>query len=313
VILTADTLLESIKRGITVPSNQEQLEDTDFLAFANEELVSVILPMLTAIRQEYLIAKKPVDLVDGTPNYRIPYRALGRTIRDIIFVDSSGNRNPLPQIPPEEAHVYQRTSTDTGTPRAFYLENDHIILVPTPNNSDEDLIVSYPIRPSALVKLADVGVVDTYSLVAGTITIDTAVIDFTTSTPLDIVSYRSGNIIKATDITPTNVSSTTLTFTASDLPSDLEADDYICLAQESPVVPIPEEACVVLARAVQNRVLESIGDFEGLQAGQQLLKMRLDDLRSLLTPRVEGRPQVIIGAANKFFVGGRKMFPRIRI
>lgn len=311
MILTADLLLESIQRSITYPTNQEQLEDDDLLAFADEEIVSTILPVITSLRQEYLVVNKTIDLVSGTSHYRIPQRGLGRTIRDVIFVDASGVRTSLPLIAREKAHTYQPTSSTTGTPQAFYLENDYIVIVPTPNNSAEDILVPYPLRPSKLVKLAEVGVVDSFNLVAGTVVITVALSSIATSTPVDIVSYTSGNIIKTMDITPTNVSSTTITFTAADLPSDLAAGDYICLAGESPVVPVPEEALVALSRAVQNRVLESIGDIEMWNMGKTILKDRLDDLRALLTPRVEGELPTCVGAANRHFLRGRSRPRRV--
>ncbi|HYD02004.1 MAG TPA: hypothetical protein VEB22_12320 [Phycisphaerales bacterium] len=314
MILTSDLLLESVKRGISFTSTNEGLDDDDLLAFAYEEVVSLIVPELTALRQEFLVTSKTIDLVDGTASYRLPYRAYGRTLRDVVFVDASGNRRSLPMIQPEDAHRYQPTSTSEGPPQAFYLQNDHIVVVPTPDSSSEDLIVTFPMRPSKIVATDEVGTVSAVNFSTGVVTLAAALSTVTTSTATDFVCYRSGNIIKAYDLTPTNVASTQVTYTAASLPTDLAAGDYLCLAQQSPVVPIPEEAVVVLARAVQNRVLGSIGDLENLQIGQQVLNQRLAQMRSALTPRVEGEAPVILGGALRHFLGGgRRRYPKISV
>lgn len=323
MILTGDLILESAKRGISFPSNNaNNLSDADILAFAYEEIVSKIMPLMTSMRQEYLIAPVySISIVEDTQRYRIPQRALARTLRNLIYIDSGGNRRDMTMIKPEDAPLYMPTSTSEGPPEVFYIENDYIVILPIPSASEGTLEITYPLRPSKIIKLNDAGVIQSRTVATATIILDSALSTITTSTPLDIISHTSGNIVRVLSITPTNVSSATLTFAASSFDSTIAVDDYVCLAEESPVAQIPEEAHVVLARATQNRILESIDDFEGLAAGERILYGRdgksglMADLAALFTPRVEGKSQACIGAANRHFLRGnsRGYFPRIRV
>jgi len=321
MILTGDLILESAKRGISFPSNNaNNLSDTDILAFAYEEMVSKIMPIITSLRQEFLIAPSyTITIVSGTQRYRLPQRALGRALRNLFYVDSSLVRRDLPMTKPEDIHKYMPATDTEGVPQAFYIENDYIVLLPIPNQSSTTLEVTYPLRPSKIIKLNDSGVIQSAASSTGIIVLDSALSTITTATACDIISSTSGNIVKKMAITPTSVSGATVTFAASAFGTDVIADDYLCLAEESPVVQIPEEALVALARATQNRILESIDDLEGLKIGMDILNNEktglLTLLAQLLTPRVEGKPLVAKGAANRFFISGNRhgYFPRVRV
>lgn len=324
MILTGDLIIESAKRGISFPSNNaNSLSDDDILAFAYEEMVSKISPLITSLRQEYLIAPPyTITLDDDTQRYRMPQRALGRTLRNVVYVDAGGNRRDLLQVTPEESVKYMPTATSSGPVQAYYIENDYLVVLPIPSGeTGAYLEVTYPLRPSQIIKVQDSGVISTATPATSTIVLVTALATITTSTAIDIISATSGNIVKTLSITPTNVASDTLTFAADAFGDDVLAGDYLCLAEQSPVVPIPEEALVALARATQNRILEAVDDLEALAVGERILygdgkkKGLLDALAELLTPRVESKPAVAKGAANKYFLQSKSgsYFPRIRI
>lgn len=323
MILTGDLILESAKRGISFPSNNaNNLSDPDILAFAYEEMISKIMPLMTSIRQEYLIAPPYSQVITaGVSRYRIPQRALARNLRNIIYIDGSGNTNDITMVTPEDRPTYMPTSTTTGTPRAFYIENDYIVLLPTPAVTEGSLEITYPLRPSKIIQLNDAGVIQSADPVTSIIVLETALSTILTTTPLDIISHTSGNIVRTISITPSNVSTNTITFPADSFDSNVEVGDYLCLAEQSPVAQIPEEAHVLMARATQNRILEAIDDFDGLEKGKEELYGKdgkgglIGAFASLFTPRVEGKSQSAVGAANLHFVGNgrRNRFPRVRI
>lgn len=294
MVMTADDLLTSIKRGITVPSYQGRFSDDDILALADEEIQTVFIPMITALRQEYFVKAKTTALVASQSGYAIPERAIGRTLRDIRYVDSGGRKSFIRLLSPEFEHEYSNVDS-VGEPIGFYPQEDKIILVPTPGSSPSGSIeMKYEIRPGKLVKLVEVATITAINTGTGVLTTSTDVpATITTATPVDLIQARAGNVTRIMDETPTAVGSTSVTITAANLPSDLVVGDYIALAGETPVVQLPEEAHPVLANAVHCRLLRALGDFEALNFELQILEQKKAFLREALTPRIESKQPVI--------------------
>jgi hypothetical protein len=111
---------------------------------------------------------------------------------------------------------------------------------------------------------------------------------------MDIVDYKSGCSVKAEDIVNTNVSGTSITFTAADLPSDLAVGDYVALSNQTPVVQLPDEFHQCLSQAVICRVLEALGDSDMYSIAADRLNKKIEAAQQLLTPRVESELPVVV-------------------
>lgn len=291
--ITTTEFLDAVKRGVTVPANQVRFDDTDFLKFADEETEATILPMLTSIRQEYLVKQKNVTVTANQAAYKIPYRAVGRTLRDIKLSDTSGQViRRLALIDPSESHIFSVNSF--GEPFGYMPQGDKIVLLPTPTTANYVIQFFYELAPSELIPTSEAGQITAINTTTGDVTISAAVTGFTSGATMDLVDGKAGCTVKAEDIVNTSVSGTTVTFTAADLPSDLAVGDYVALSNQTPVVQLPDELHQSLVQAVICRLLEALGDFEGLQAARGSLKDKLDSAIKLLTPRIESQmPKVI--------------------
>jgi hypothetical protein len=289
---TTTQLLTSIKRGVTMPNYQNRFTDPDLLSFADEEIEAVILPELLGIRQDFLIKSVDVPLVDGVANYKIPYRAVGRKLSDLKLFTSDGTF--VRDLPISDAKDKTFYLTGSGDPRAFIIEGENVVLLPTPTSDDFTLKMYYELAPSSLVSTEEAGVITAIDTVTGIITISTAVAGFATNQVMDLIDGKSGNSVKAEDITNTNVASNLITFTPADLPDTLEVGDYVALSAETPVVQLPKELVQSLVAAVICRCLESQGDIEALDRAVARLNKKLSAAMMLLTPRVENVPAVLI-------------------
>ena len=284
-------LLASIKRGVAIPANQNRYTDVDILAMANEETQTKLLPVLMSLRQEYLVRKDTVAIVAGQFAYPIPYRAVGRTLRDVLFI--TGNTlASLPYIQPEDAQYYSNNAYSTGTPTGFYFEGDNVIVIPTPNSTVGSLVLKYALRCSALTDISTAGQITAINTTGNYVTVASMPSILTIGANADFIQGKSGNTIIAMDQTITNISSTNIYFTS--LPSTLAIGDWVSLAETSPVVQLPQEMHQVLAQAVECRLLEGLGDFEGLQASSAKLAEKTVAMLSLLTPRIQGEQIKII-------------------
>lgn len=284
---TADRLLEGVKRRCVIPANQALLSDTDILAVADDIIASRMVPMMLSIRQDFFVITVLGDVVDGTSEYDIPYRSIGRTLRDLKLYDGSSYRD-LSLLALEDEQYYLLG----GIPYAFYFKGDKVVLVPEPNTGSLQLQYWYDLAPSSLVTLDQAAVV--VSSTTTTVTISAAISGIVTGSSVDFIQAKSGNSMLAMDKTIQNASGTTYTFTSGDIPTSLVAGDYISIAQTSPVIMLPNECYPLLETLTAKRVLNLLGDFEG--AGR-LEKDESDEMKmveSLLAPRIQGENTIII-------------------
>lgn len=291
--VTTTQFLDAVKRGCSFPTSQPRFSDANLLKFADEELEATILPMITSIRQEFFVKSKNVPTVSNQAAYKIPYRTIGRTLRDIKLLDSSGTIvRALPLVNEEEAHVY--TNAVSGDPRACYVQGENLIILPTPQSSSFYLQMIYPLAPSKLVPVSEAGYISSFDLTTGVVTISASISGFSSGVLMDIVDGSSGCTVKAEDITNVSVSGTSITFSASDLPSNIAVGDYVTLSNQTPVVGLPQEAHQCLVQATICRILEAQGDMENYGLAQKSLEKKMGACQQLLNPRIEGRTPVVL-------------------
>jgi hypothetical protein len=289
---TADRLLEGVKRRAIAPAAQTLMSNDDILALADDVTEELMVPLLMAARQDFFITSEDQTITSGTDSYDIPYRAIGRGLRDLKLVDSDSNKRDLTLISPEDAHLFP-----TGTiPHSFYFKGDKIILVPSPTTSGLSLEIWYSRKPSRLCVLADAAIAST---VGATDVVTTAEPDTITSgTVVDFIQARQGNQVLAVDKTVTTVASTTYTFAASTIPSAFAAADYISVAFTTPVVQLPDECYPSLETATAMRLLAALGDYEAANMLEKQLTEEVKRLKMIIEPRVIGESTIIINRSG---------------
>ena len=295
---TADRLLEGIKRRVIAPASQPLLDDDDFLALADDVIEQLIVPLLLSVRQDYLATSETQTITNGTGTYDIPYRAIGRALRDLKISDGSTTRD-LVLVPSEDAHLYESSTTVSG----FYLKGDKIVLVSTPAADGLSLETWYNLAPSRLVTTDQAAVVT--GSTATTVTVSSLPSVITTGTVIDFVQAKSGNSILAMDKTVTDATGVTLTFATGDIPSDLVVGDYVSVYQTTPVIPIPNEAYPLLETATAKRCLHALGDFEAASPLENDETQEMTRLRMLLEPRVQGENTIVMNRASLLRGRGR--------
>lgn len=289
--MIADDLLRGVKNTITFVDSISTLDDTALLKKIDDAVKTYIVPMVDASNGEFFVTDYTTPVVAGQTEYSIPYRAIGRTVRDLLIVDSSGNKQSSPYIAPEDAHLYKDTALDYG----HYFRGDKVVLVPdipTTYSSGESLNIPYKLRPSKLVKLDQAAKVSSVS--SPDVTVE-AIGDIATGSVVDFIEGKSGRSILGMDKTVSNVSGTTITFAAADIPSALAQGDYISIQGTSPVVTmIPDDFQPYLEKVAARLVLLAIDDEVGMQKLEKLMNEEKKNLSMLIEPRNDGEPKVIL-------------------
>ena len=134
--------------------------------------------------------------------------------------------------------------------------------------------------------------------IQATITINTTTMpaSITAGSLIDILQTDGGHSTLAFDVllAANAVSPTSITLTEAQLPSDFVVGDYLC-AQYSCIVPqVPTDLHNLLAERTCARILESLGDTEGLQAANLKISQLEARQSTILDSRVEGSPLKIL-------------------
>lgn len=300
---TTTQFLESVKRRISMPENQALLDDAAILSLGDECLKAYIVPCLISIRQDYFVYVQDQSLTSGTSEYAIPYRALGRSLRDIKVIDSTVSTvRDLVKIDLEDAHLFA-SDNSTIRPYGFHFQGDKIVLIPAPQSANLSLRFFFELPPNNLVEVGDAATITGIS--GADITVNAVPTTFSTSTATDFIAGRQGNSTRAFDKTPTNIAGTTITYATADIPSTLVVGDYIALAQESPVLQIPDDAYPWLVTKTSRRCLYSISDFEGYSRLGEDDAEEEKRLKIVLEPRIRGETTKII---NRFSLARQGRF-----
>lgn len=286
------SFLAAVDRAITVPNYQPRFSQTDLLALANEEQQSMIVPMIVSLREEFFVFRETIAVNAGDYGFRVPERAIGRTLREIQYQNDSGNLvYDLPRISIEDS--YRFTNLGQGTPNGFMIEGDTIRLLPTP--SSNGTVVLYTLRrPSDLVLNTRTATITAFG--TNSITLSKVPSNLTIGSKIDITDCRPSYPLIYKDLEITNISGLVVTvsgFSGTAL-TGLETGDVASTALETSIVQLPDEASVVLVHATAVRVLEALSIPDQMKIAEEKLQQKIRACREILSPRVEGStPKVI--------------------
>lgn len=292
--ILANDLLTGVKRRISMPSSQVLLEDTDILALADGVISGTIVPLFESVDGDYFVTSSDITLVASTSEYDVPYRSIGRGLRELKLKDGTDTANirNIAKISIEDAHLTASSALISG----FYFKNDRIHVVPDVPSSLTNttyLEAWYRQPPNKLVATSSCATVS--SATTTIVTVDAVPSTISSATPIDFIQAKSGSRIYSIDKTPTGSSANTLTFTSGDIPTVLTAGDYIALAGYSPVInSIPNEAYSLVESLTCKRCLKAISDYEGAAALSEDIAEETKALLKLIEPRIDGEPTVII-------------------
>lgn len=300
---TSDELIASMRNlGMIPDTGSTGSEDQDILGHLSAILQSKLVPELLNTREEFFVTTVRVPTTLGVGRYRIPSRAIGNKLRDLIWIDKSGVRQQISPLQREELQLYSQNGTDL--PFGYYLEGNYVVLVPEiDSQADGNLEMSFYFRPSDLVLLEDGRKIT--GINGSVITCDSVLpASWSTASLYDIHSFRSGAEIKLWDLSASLVApvgnENKITFSSAIDGSTFgtyapEIGDYLCLAGEAVIPQIPRDLHSALARGAAFRMAEAFGDAQGVQIHGTLFQADLKAAIELMDNRIEGRPLRIKG------------------
>lgn len=255
--------------------------DQELLNIAYDVLLSEIVPLVLSKREEYYVKEADYAITANKARYEIPTRAIGNQLREVKWITSTTQWH-IDRIDPR--YTYR---TDSGTPYRFYVQNNDIVLWPTPSTTQDTLRLTYFFRPSKLVPVSEAAQV---TVINGSIlTLSSIPTGWTASDLFDITKGSGGyeNIGFDLAVSSVDTNANTLTFTST-LPSTLAVGDWVSLAEETAWAYIPREAQIALIQGAVAGCLESLGD-PAYAVSAQKFEQQKAILEKMLAIRIEGQ------------------------
>jgi hypothetical protein len=302
---TGNQLIADVQLTITMPNNQVLITDDRLLGFANDEMMSTVVPMIVSLNQEYFVRLDEEQTVADQAEYDIPYRAIGRILRDLKLRNQSNNTWNCTQIYLEDA---ERLEFGGGQAFAYYFKGDMFRLIPIPRDNQFTILKYYLLRPNEIIKTDNAGFVTNIS--GNIVTVNTMPPVFAAGVRVDFIRGRQGNSTITMDQTITNVVGNQVTIT--NVPPNLQVGDWVSVAETSPVMQLPDECFSYLSDLTALRCLSSISDYDGAQKISDTLPAKRRAIEQLLAPRNQGEAIKIVNRrgllrgnrSNIFWRGG---------
>jgi len=279
---TSTGLIAQIKRRALIPTSQNLFSDSDLIAMLNEELQNRVIPYILAVREDYFLTYNEYTQNGSTTEIDIPKNAIGNKINQVNIYTASSDDSFFASVP--RLTVSQINDYYGG----YYIQGSKIKIFPQAITSGQ-LRIYYYRRPSEIVATSRTAIISTVNTNTSIVCSTNLPSNITTGSSIDIVSNEQP-WDTITERTAGTVLNATLDLTDT---TDIETGYYVASRGESPFAQIPQDTIPLLIQAVVVRMMEYMGDTNGLQAALLTYAQMESDNRNLITPRVDAQPKKI--------------------
>jgi hypothetical protein len=294
--MIVDEVISGIKARSLFVTNQITINDDQLLSFLNSIIQLDLVGLIDSTNQEFFVRTIDIPIVASQNSYRIPYRAMGRQIRDLKYYDPNDTSPRFQNMILININDLQFYQVGYKNFAAFYFKGDSIVVVPdVPDqiNGSPALQCWYKLKPNKPCFLDDSATV--VSVAGNDVTVNQVPSNLSVGSLVDFIQGKEGCDIYSFDKTITNISGSTISFATGDVPTELSAGDYISLQQTSPVINmIPDEAQPLIEDKTSRLLLRSIGDIDGSRTFDNSIDDMEKSLLKMVEPRTDGQPQVIL-------------------
>jgi hypothetical protein len=303
--MNANELCNYIRELGSLPDGR--FSDAELLQFADQETLMITRDIIS-VRQDFLVEQVPVSLASSTDGVRIPPRAIGGKVRDIVVQDAPGNSTTpgnyvaIPRIDMSDRYA---------NPVGYYYTGNNIMfwnVVPAMSSQGAQVLLNYYARPGQLILTGSALRVTSVDTVNGAVTGSGASMSGVLS--LDVTKGTTGfesALYNKTTYVPVG-------FTVGNMGTDVasvEVGDWVSPSGYSPVPQLPIDFHQILAQRVIVKCLESIGDNEGFQRAQSKATEMQNAALSLIAERDDGNPEKLrLDVFSPWVRNNRWIWPR---
>lgn len=153
-------IVSRVQRLISLPTDSTLFQTADYVAFINDCLIEKIYPRVMKLRDDYFLVRDVFNLQNSSAQdlyptgvMPIPARAWGNTLREIKYIDNSGNFYKVNPYFLEDLDLYQcrNLSFSSSYQKGFIPFNSGIKLIPPPLQDNGSIEMHYIITPSQVI------------------------------------------------------------------------------------------------------------------------------------------------------------------
>lgn len=298
---TADKLVEDVKSLAILPDSQLLLDPEEILRMMNFQMRASLVPLIDSAAEEFFVHYEDLDYDPSVTEYGIPTRAVGTKLRDVVFVDASGNEVAIPRLTPEQIKTGYMYGVGFNMGLYGFFLKDQTIQLYIGNGQGASafptLRLKYFRRPSDCVTVNECGKITLINTVTRQVTVDNAPSAWTSALLFDFVKGSPHFTSKGDSLVVSSIAGNTLTFSAA-LPDDLVVGDWIAEEGETPIPQVPYEAFPLLTQLTIVKTLEANRDTDGMKNALSSLEEMKQSFLQIITPRVDGSPIKLGGSGG---------------
>lgn len=288
---TTEELLSKIELRGSIKFRDQAYTRTAALAQADDELQTVLFPLLISLRSKYAIASSDYAVTSET-RYPIPANAYGRSLQNVVYVGADGKESELVFVDHDremEGGSWENWARGfLGGRSGYYLSGDDVVLYPSAVPG-WTLRLYYHRTPNRLALIEDCGQITAINPGTGVVTLGNLPTSWAIGTRLCAVAGLPGFTMRFEAQAVTAVGAGTVTL--ADV-SDLTVGDWLALEGDSPIPQLPVEAHPLLAQATIVKIHESLGDARLVNSQAKYKEIR-DLFVGANSPRVEQAPKML--------------------
>ncbi len=291
---TTTGLLANAARRSTMPQSQSLFQPADFIAFLTDEMHSFVVPLIKSKNDEYFVVNVDYPLVNNTSEYRIPTRAQGGSLRDMVLVNSAGIELELPKINPDS--VKFATVTQYG----IYLRDDKVVFYPaiTTAPSGVSIRFKYERMPNDLVLVSDSGYITAINTGTLQVTLSAVPSDWTTATTVDVIRQQPLFTSIQDDQVITGIGGNVLTLDA--IPTGMAVGQWVAESRTSPIPQLAYEAHKLIAQRGAIKLCEALEATTAMKSAEANYEKMASAFLGTITPRVQTGPKKIVNRTGLF-------------
>ena len=294
---TSTDLLARIRLNARLSYAHPDYTDAVLMDKADGILAARFIPTILAVKEDYYARYIDRALVANRQGYTFPARAYGVTLREVEYVGATADDTyRLRQGDYADRLAY---AGETGSkPELYVVEDDRVLLLPTPSVAVGSIRMCYEYRPGLLVATTAV------CTITGITNIATGVLDcvpvsgWTTDNRFDIVKNVPPYALVDLDLVASTVGGASITFSSTLDASRIEVNDIISLGGYTKYPGIPVELHPALALAVSAEVLEELGDTESALIKEQKVASALQAFSDRIGRRVKEPVKKIVNKSS---------------
>ena len=283
-LLTGDLITQVQDRVFLPNPNNPIFTNSQIYSIANNEMRDKVFQFVQTKHEDYYIQALNIPFVGQATSIRIPYRAINSNIRNMEYYDNNNNVFHLPVMQMRDEDQF-RSQNNNNRPAGFYVQGSYFQLLPSQAvYTTGSLEFKYTFAPNALCDQSLCTQITSINSGTGLIGVTAVPAGWAQGTTVDFISNQASYECEQFDKVITSISGSGILI-GSTVFANVQVGDWICPAQSSCVVQLPDNCRMFLIERIAAKLFTTWGKIDHANVALQNCKDMESDLNANLANR----------------------------